>query len=200
MYSVIVFASLLAAPALASPDQKLAQLTGFGLSKRQGGESFQPGTIPGSCGDWPICGTSGICYNPERGDTCCPDGTWACPGGNFCLQDGYCCPDGLDPATCAEQNGITLTSSTAEPTPTETSSSSTEDEEPTATTTSTSSTPVIPTSSETTATTPPPSSSSAVPPTDTEVPPEFTGAANAHAIGGAAAVLGGLGVLGNLLI
>ncbi|KAL2822914.1 hypothetical protein BJX63DRAFT_1420 [Aspergillus granulosus] len=179
--SALLFASLLAAPALASPDQKLAV---FGLSKRQGGESFQPDTIPSDCTGLPICGSSGICYDTSLGESCCPDGTWACPGGSFCLQDGYCCPDGLDPESCAAELGITLTSS--EP-------------EPTTTTTSSSSTPVIPTYTETT-TTPPPSSSSAIPPTDTDVPPEFTGAANTHAFGGAAAVLGGLGVIGNLLI
>ncbi|KAL2838612.1 hypothetical protein BJY01DRAFT_237390 [Aspergillus pseudoustus] len=189
MYTAaLLFASLLAAPALASPDQKLAPFTGLGLSKRQGGDSFQPGTIPSSCEGWPFCGTSGICYNPDRGDTCCPTGTWACPGGTFCLQDGYCCPDGLDPQSCADELGVTLTSSDPEPTTTSSSSSS--------------STPVIPTyTNPTTTVTPPPaSSSSAIPPTGSEIPPEFTGAANAHVVGGAAAVLGGLGVIGNLLI
>ncbi|KAL6232478.1 hypothetical protein BDW75DRAFT_19513 [Aspergillus navahoensis] len=187
--SALVLASLLAAPALAT-NQMLAPFKGTGLSKRQGGESFQPPTTPGCPDDWPMCGTSGVCYSPARGDTCCPDGTWACPVGSFCLQDGYCCPEGLDPQTCAEQNGITLTSD--EPTSSTTSSS-----------TSTSSTPVIPTTSETTATNTPtstPTSSSAVPPTTTTSPPEFTGAANAQAVGGAAAILGGLGLIGNLLI
>ncbi|KAL3449961.1 hypothetical protein BJX65DRAFT_305425 [Aspergillus insuetus] len=193
MYTqAIILASLLAAgPALGSANAKLSPF-GFGLSKRQGGESFQPETIASDCSDLPMCGTSGYCYDPSIGQTCCPDGTWGCPSETFCLQDGYCCPDGLDPETCAEQNGITLTSSDPEPTTTSSSSSS-----------SSSSTPVIPTTtSEPPATTPPPSSSSAVPPTstDTDVPPEFTGAANAHVLGGAAAVLGGLGVIGNLLI
>jgi hypothetical protein len=31
-----------------------------------------------------------------------------CPGGSFCLTNGYCCPNGLDPNTCALNNGVSL--------------------------------------------------------------------------------------------
>jgi hypothetical protein len=31
-----------------------------------------------------------------------------CPGGSFCLTQGYCCPNGEDPSTCALNNGVTL--------------------------------------------------------------------------------------------
>jgi hypothetical protein len=32
----------------------------------------------------------------------------ACPGGSFCLTQGYCCPNELDPSTCALNNGVSL--------------------------------------------------------------------------------------------
>lgn len=35
----------------------------------------------------------------------CPD---PCPSGSFCLVKGYCCPDGVDPKTCAFNNGVEL--------------------------------------------------------------------------------------------
>ncbi|BCS17468.1 uncharacterized protein APUU_10296S [Aspergillus puulaauensis] len=181
--SIIALGSLLAVQAVVA-DNSL-QLNHV-LSKRQGDDqSFVPPTTPGCPSGWPTCGTSNICYNPRRGDTCCPDGTWACPAGNFCLQQGLCCPDGIDPQTCAENEGITLTSSsTSEPT---SAPEPTESESPT------SSRPVIPTgTSETPSGTPPASSSPA--------PPEFTGGANSHLAGGAAAVLGGLGIIGNLVL
>ncbi|OJJ05073.1 hypothetical protein ASPVEDRAFT_44616 [Aspergillus versicolor CBS 583.65] len=182
--SIIALGSLLAAQAVVADNNMPVHRV---LSKRQD-QSFVPPTTPGCPSDWPMCGTSNICYDPTRGDTCCPDGTWACPGGNFCLQQGRCCPDGIDPETCAENEGITLTSSTSEPTSAP---------EPTETTSSTSSRPVIPTGTTETPTgtptgTPPASSSPA--------PPEFTGGANAHLVGGAAAVLGGLGMIGNLVL
>lgn len=75
--------------------------------------SFEPSTIPGGCSaadGWAMCGAD-LCYLPSRGDVCCdPSSEWACPGGNFCLVDGLCCPDGLDPETCARDNGVTLPS------------------------------------------------------------------------------------------
>lgn len=105
--SVIALGSLLAAQAVVA-DNSL-QLNHV-LSKRQGDDqSFVPPTTPGCPSGWPTCGTSNVCYNPRRGDTCCPDGTCtycsppsirdtnrsigACPAGNFCLQQGLCCPD-----------------------------------------------------------------------------------------------------------
>ncbi|OJJ56132.1 hypothetical protein ASPSYDRAFT_92325 [Aspergillus sydowii CBS 593.65] len=181
--SVIALGSLLAAQAVVA-DNTL-QLSHV-LSKRQD-QSFVPDTTPGCPSGWPMCGTSNVCYSPSRGDTCCPDGTWACPSGTFCLQQGRCCPDGIDPETCAENEGITLTSSsTSEPTSAP---------QPTESQSSTSSRPVIPTGTTSTGAptgTPPASSSPA--------PPEFTGGANTHLVGGAAAVLGGLGMIGNLVL
>ncbi|KAL1955279.1 hypothetical protein VTO42DRAFT_8877 [Malbranchea cinnamomea] len=99
-----------------------------GLSIRQNDESFIPGTTPGfgnDCADafgpgHLECADSGICYNPNEGQTCCDEG-YPCPAGSFCLGAGKCCPDGLDPETCAEKLGVTLTS--AAPVPTSSSSS-----------------------------------------------------------------------------
>jgi hypothetical protein len=48
-----------------------------------------------------------LCINPDLGETCC-NNLWGCPGGSFCLVQDLCCPDGLDPATCAAQNDVTL--------------------------------------------------------------------------------------------
>jgi len=48
-----------------------------------------------------------LCINPDLGETCCQN-LWGCPSDSFCLINDLCCPDGLDPATCASQNGVTL--------------------------------------------------------------------------------------------
>lgn len=43
-----------------------------------------------------------LCYNPNAGQKCC-SASWSCPNGSFCLSDGVCCPDGMDPASCGAQ-------------------------------------------------------------------------------------------------
>ncbi|KAL4814172.1 hypothetical protein BDW67DRAFT_166879 [Aspergillus spinulosporus] len=90
------------------------------LPKRDDSESnaFVPATTEGCPAGWPTCGSSGICYNPDEGATCCPGGTYACPSSTFCLLDPYCCPDDLTPESCAKEYGLTLvpTSSQSEPT------------------------------------------------------------------------------------
>lgn len=48
-----------------------------------------------------------LCINPGRGQTCC-NAQWGCPSDSFCLVQDLCCPTGLDPATCAAQNDVTL--------------------------------------------------------------------------------------------
>ncbi|KAK1753160.1 hypothetical protein QBC47DRAFT_53380 [Echria macrotheca] len=48
-----------------------------------------------------------LCVNPGLGETCC-DAKWGCPGGSFCLVQDLCCPNGLDPKTCAIQNSVEL--------------------------------------------------------------------------------------------
>jgi hypothetical protein len=47
------------------------------LLKRDDSKSnaFAPGTTEGCPAGWPTCGSSGICYNPDEGATCCPGGT-----------------------------------------------------------------------------------------------------------------------------
>ncbi|EFW13537.1 hypothetical protein D8B26_004181 [Coccidioides posadasii str. Silveira] len=85
--------------------------------------SFTPGTSPGtggSCGDafgagFTECATSGVCYSPDEGDTCCSEG-YPCPAGSFCLAAGKCCPDGLSPEECAAKLSVTL-SLTKQPQP-----------------------------------------------------------------------------------
>lgn len=65
-------------------------------------ESFGPDSreCPSTIGDsW--------CYTPSEGHSCCSEG-YGCPAESFCLTDQQCCPNGLDPADCAAERGITL--------------------------------------------------------------------------------------------
>jgi hypothetical protein len=86
------------------------------LKVRQGDapdEAFKPGSssaLGATCEDaWGAgfisCGTGNECYNPALGESCCQD-TYACGTGSFCLTDGWCCPDGIDPETCAKNNDV----------------------------------------------------------------------------------------------
>ncbi|RAH45355.1 uncharacterized protein BO95DRAFT_482545 [Aspergillus brunneoviolaceus CBS 621.78] len=204
----------------------LTQLEAAHLLKRQssGNGAFIPGTTTVSdCPDGSIlCGTSNTCYFPSRGDTCCPGGTWACPGDSFCLQDPYCCPTGLDRETCAQQYGVTLTptvssaadvpDTTTQPTsaPSAPSSSSTSvDETRSSSSSSSSSTsvPVIPTTTSSTSAGAPssvptstPAVSSAATATATPSTGLFTGGAvHAREMAAGALLLGGVGVMANVL-
>ncbi|KAI4212929.1 MAG: hypothetical protein LQ351_004454 [Letrouitia transgressa] len=78
-------------------------------------QSFTPTTSFGTgdtCEDafgagYILCGE--ICYNPGIGQTCCTSGDdYPCPSQSFCLIEGLCCPDGVDPQTCAADNGVEL--------------------------------------------------------------------------------------------
>jgi hypothetical protein len=79
-------------------------------------------------------GKNRLCYNPNMGQTCCSN-NWACPSGSFCLVTGSCCPNvssrhvfevleldtncliqGQSPQTCANQNGVTISSDFQVPT------------------------------------------------------------------------------------
>ncbi|OJJ95024.1 hypothetical protein ASPACDRAFT_127499 [Aspergillus aculeatus ATCC 16872] len=205
----------------------LTQLEALHLLKRQssGNGAFIPGTTTVSdCPEGSIlCGTSNTCYFPSRGDTCCPGGTWACPGDSFCLQDPYCCPTGLDRETCAQQYGVTLTptvssaadvpdTTIAQPTsaPSAPSSSSTSvDETRSSSSSSSSSTsvPVIPTTTSTTSAGAPSSVPTSTPvvsstATATATPSTglFTGGAiHAREIAAGGILLGGLGAVANIL-
>jgi hypothetical protein len=111
-----------------------------------------------------------LCINPDKGETCC-DNLWGCPAESFCLIDDLCCPEGLDPATCAKQNDVTL--------PADFGKTSSAGPSTTATPTLTSSS-AVPTGNVSTTRTP----------TGTGKPPVVTaGAAHEH-VGIAAAVLG----------
>lgn len=81
-----------------------------------------------------------LCYNPGQEDTCCEPGSadsceWhtnhvisaflcshnfpgGCPGGDYCLVEGYCCPKEVDPQACALEFGVTLPADFARPTAT----------------------------------------------------------------------------------
>jgi hypothetical protein len=105
----------------------LVSATNFNLNqftKRQ--DAFIPETTPvESCENgWVSCGPI-QCILPSRGDVCCSEGCTCsvnsliqciltnenidgCPGESFCLTQGYCCPTGEDPATCAQNNSVTL--------------------------------------------------------------------------------------------
>ncbi|PKS09329.1 hypothetical protein jhhlp_003943 [Lomentospora prolificans] len=67
-------------------------------------EAFGPGYI--EC--VPASATANrLCIIPSEGETCC-DNKWGCPAASFCLVQDLCCPDGLDPQTCADQNNVDL--------------------------------------------------------------------------------------------
>lgn len=67
-------------------------------------EAFGPGYI--ECA--PATATKNrLCIIPSEGEICC-DNKWGCPAGSFCLVQDLCCPDGLDPASCAVENGVEL--------------------------------------------------------------------------------------------
>ncbi|KAI9861146.1 MAG: hypothetical protein M1824_002644 [Vezdaea acicularis] len=89
------------------------------LRRSAQGDAFIPGSTTGqgaTCADafgagYISCGSGIECYNPDAGQSCCADqGGYPCPADSFCLVQGYCCPAGEDPATCAINNGVTLPS------------------------------------------------------------------------------------------
>jgi len=78
-----------------------------------GSEAFKPNGTEGigaTCAEaWGdgflSCGSGNECYNPGLKESCCEE-TYACSTGSFCLTDGWCCPDGIDPETCAKNNDV----------------------------------------------------------------------------------------------
>lgn len=163
-------------------------------------QAFTPTPINGqgaTCADafgagFVQCGTGNDCFNPGAGGSCCSEG-YDCPSGSFCLVQGQCCPDGLDPASCAAQLGVTLpagfstdgVAAAATTSPATTSTTSVSVASPITTASA------IPTIS---------SNGTSVPTyaAPTTAAPVFTGAANANAVGGAF-FLGLLGLVGNVL-
>ncbi|KAH6857465.1 hypothetical protein BKA58DRAFT_450033 [Alternaria rosae] len=62
-----------------------------------------------------------LCYNPDMQETCCEAGSsasWGCPNGDYCLIDGWCCPQGLDPQACALSLSVSLPATFVGPTAT----------------------------------------------------------------------------------
>ncbi|KAL9619712.1 MAG: hypothetical protein Q9160_005732 [Pyrenula sp. 1 TL-2023] len=164
-------------------------------------QSFQPGTNFGSgatCADafgsgFVQCGTGNKCFNPSGGESCCSN-SYPCPSGSFCLIDGYCCPNGIDPQTCAINNGVSLPAGFTPggaTTPASTPPAST----PTTTPTTTTPPPVY---------TPPGGSNYTYHPsgslTGSSSVTYFTGGAVAHSLaGGAGLAVAFFGFLGNLI-
>ncbi|KAI2602010.1 hypothetical protein GGR54DRAFT_556232 [Hypoxylon sp. NC1633] len=71
-----------------------------------------------------LCGDSGsaFCFNPSLGQSCCATDSGFCDAGKYCAPvAGYCCLEGEDLATCAQNAGFALpnsasnTSSTDDP-------------------------------------------------------------------------------------
>jgi hypothetical protein len=198
--SIIVFVA-----ALGLADAAVNVLSPLGVSKRQDGafdpdeetaqgdscvEAFGEGSV--ECRP-PSATQNRLCIEPALGHTCC-ENSWGCPGGSFCLVQDLCCPDGLDPETCAEQNGVDLPpnfstvptdvpqdTATAEPTASEVPSTSIPDDD-TAT--------VEPTASVPPTTTTADGGSGTTTPTAATSDPVVTAAAHHERAGVAAAVLG----------
>jgi hypothetical protein len=57
----------------ASAQSPLERRSVFDLSKRQGGQAFQPGSTPTTCAPADTCGTD-WCLDRPRGDICCSEG------------------------------------------------------------------------------------------------------------------------------
>ncbi|KAI4256317.1 MAG: hypothetical protein L6R42_006297 [Xanthoria sp. 1 TBL-2021] len=213
-FSIVLFA----AGALAG-NLKLNQILPRELQVRQS-EAFQPTTSFGSgatCADAFGSGyidCNGVCYNPNEDQTCCPgngDG-YPCPSESFCLNvGGLCCPDGLDAATCAAQNGVSLpadynSATSAISGSTTVASSTVSAVESTITDTSSA---FVPSTTATTIATPYPTTGNAtvhpgtgVAPTGTGAggsPVPFTGSASNVKVGGAGLAAGFLGVVAMLL-
>ncbi|KAK0662063.1 hypothetical protein QBC41DRAFT_307224 [Cercophora samala] len=61
---------------------------------------------------WETCGdeaTSRFCYSPEQGQSCCAVDNGYCEKGTWCAPvAGYCCLDGEDLESCAQNAGFEL--------------------------------------------------------------------------------------------
>jgi hypothetical protein len=128
----------------------------FGIVRRQD-EGYQPdeaacgegNTCAEACGaGYETCAPANDqihCFNPTVGEICCPDLSGSsCEAGYYCTADTqgetWCCPEGMDLATCASEYGIDggLVSQTPAPvTSTSTSSSTSSTSAPATTTTAT---------------------------------------------------------------
>ncbi|KAL4786607.1 hypothetical protein BJX76DRAFT_320805 [Aspergillus varians] len=105
-----MIALVLLAPFLAGQTIATGSVTLLSSDLSTSTNAFIPGTTSSCPENWPSCGSSGTCYNPDEGQTCCPGGTYACPS-SFCLHDPYCCPNDQSPDSCASEYGIALTTS-----------------------------------------------------------------------------------------
>ncbi|CAL8580026.1 hypothetical protein XPA_005759 [Xanthoria parietina] len=212
--------ALFAAGALAG-NLKLNQVLPRELQTRQS-EAFQPNTDFGTgatCADAFGSGyidCNGVCYNPNEDQTCCPGNgnAYPCPSQSFCLNvGGLCCPDGLDAATCAAQNGVSLpadynsaTSATSGSTTVVASTASAVESSITDTSSA-----FVPSTTATTIATPYPTGNATVHPTTTGTgvaptgtgaggnPVPFTGSASNVKVVGAGFAAGFLGVVAMLL-
>ncbi|KAL4883805.1 hypothetical protein BJY04DRAFT_184442 [Aspergillus karnatakaensis] len=118
MLSLLLLAPLLAGQSIATATAAAAAgASSHPPLKRhhdnENANAFTPATADGCPNNWPICGSSGVCYNPDEGQTCCPGGKYACPASSFCLLAPYCCPDILTPEQCAEKFGLAITQTTS---------------------------------------------------------------------------------------
>ncbi|KAL1795897.1 hypothetical protein ACET3X_006121 [Alternaria dauci] len=126
-FTHLILASLTLATALAN--HQFHALKPHAFDKRQ---EYKPDTY--TCGFGETCEESCgagsllcsdeatfLCYNPGQEDTCCEPGSadsWGCPGGDYCLVEGYCCPKEVDPQACALEFGVTLPADFVGPTAT----------------------------------------------------------------------------------
>jgi hypothetical protein len=201
-FYAIAALSLALAPALslAEPQPYLLRAAThnelFGLMKRQEGYAPKPHTCGAGATCAEACGPTQIecpsdsgkhCYDPSIKQICCSDGSGlACDDGYFCTTDSaggtWCCPDGLDLVACAAMYTVTgLSSLSAYAAPTGAPDTTAP---PTNVTTTTTAAPA-----------PPANSTINIP---APAPPTFSGAANAHAVGGLALPLALAGALAAL--
>jgi hypothetical protein len=126
-FTHLILASLTVTTALANHHFHALDPHVFGKRQEYQPPTHQCGigkTCEESCGSgYLLCSdpTTFLCYNPDEAQTCCESGSassWACPDGDYCLVDGWCCPRGLDPKACAISFGVTLPATFVGPTAT----------------------------------------------------------------------------------
>ncbi|KAG0634491.1 hypothetical protein HOY80DRAFT_1012437 [Tuber brumale] len=105
----------------AHPDHKQADITR--VLVRQNAvttTAFRPPittNLSGGCqiNGWARCGN--VCYDINNGGTCCnARANYRCIPGTYCLFNGLCCPNELDPETCAGNSGLQIPAGFSRPT------------------------------------------------------------------------------------
>ncbi|CAZ85006.1 unnamed protein product [Tuber melanosporum] len=121
MLKSIILLSLTIYMGNAHPDDKQADITRVLVRQNAATTTaFRPpltSTLNGGCqiNGWARCGN--VCYDIQNGATCCnASASYRCIPGTYCLFNGLCCPNELDPETCARNSGLQIPAGFSRPT------------------------------------------------------------------------------------